>query len=190
MNIFLIALIEALAVIAILLIGRLTLGRHIPVDWRKVGRWLGITAAINYLLSLVILYFAQPALTGPYGGWQWILWPLLLTSIFTLFSVARVVVNRVNVLGQQATLNRRAPGNRPRIIDITPDGGADASDHHRGKVRAGIVALGVVIVLLLIVNPLWAVFTTWFDPNAKALAQIPNVIPQSAQSSLPPTNTD
>src|ERR1051326_4967308 len=70
MSIFLIALIEAVAVIAILLLGRVTLGRHIPIEWPKIGRWLGITFAINYLLSLLILYFAQPALTGPYGGWQ------------------------------------------------------------------------------------------------------------------------
>lgn len=190
MSIFLIALIEAAAVIAILLIGRLTLGRHIPVEWPRIARWLGITFVVNYLLSLLILYFAQPALTGPYGGWQWVLWPLLLTSIFNLFSVLRVMVNRANALGQQPAFARHTTGNRTRIIDITPDGSANTSDHNRGKVRAGMVGLGVVIFMLLIVNPVWAISTTWFDGNAKALAHIPHVIMEPAKSSLPPTNTD
>lgn len=190
MSIFLIALIEAAAVIAILLIGRLTLGRHIPAEWPRIARWLGITFVVNYLLSLLILYFAQPALTGPYGGWQWVLWPLLLTSIFNLFSVMRVMVNRANALGQGPTFARHTAGNRTRIIDITPDGSANASDHNRGKVRAGMVGLGVVIFMLLIVNPVWAISTTWFDGNAKALAHIPHVIMEKSQSSLPPTNTD
>ena len=100
MNIFLIALIEAIAVVAILVIGRVTLGRHIPFEWSKIARWAGITFAINFLLSLLILYFAQPALTGPYGGWQWILWLLLFTSVFNLFSVTRLLINRANALGQ------------------------------------------------------------------------------------------
>jgi hypothetical protein len=190
MNIFLIALIEAGVVIAILLIGRFTLGRHIPVEWPKIARWLGITFVVNYLLSLLILYFAQPALTGPYGGWQWVLWPLFLTSLFNIFSVLRVMVNRANALGQRPTFARQTTGNRPRIIDVTPDGSADASDHNRGKVRAGIVGMGVVILMLLIVNPIWAISTTWFDGNAKALAHIPDVTMEPASSSLPPTNTD
>ncbi len=190
MNIFLIALIEAVAVIAILLIGRFALGRHIPVDWPKIARWLGVTFAVNYLLGLLILYFAQPALTGPYQGWQWALWPLFLTSIFNVFSVLRVMMNRANALGHGSTLGRRTAGSRPRIIDVTPDGSGDASGHNRGKVRAGIAGLGVVILMLLIVNPIWAVSTTWFDGNAKALAHIPNITAESTQSSLPPTNTD
>jgi hypothetical protein len=189
MNIFLIALIEAIAVIAILLLGRVTLGRHIPIEWPKIARWLGITFAINYLLSLLILYFAQPALTGPYGGWQWILWLLLLTSVFNLFSITRVLINRASALGQQPLASRRT-GGRPRIIDITPDETTNTSDHNRGKVRAGIVGLGVVILMLLIVNPIWAISTTWFDGNAKALAHIPDVKMQASTSSLPPTNTD
>ncbi|HEY7350439.1 MAG TPA: hypothetical protein VH599_19155 [Ktedonobacterales bacterium] len=190
MNIFLIALIEAAAVVAIMLIGRFTLGRHIPAEWPRIARWAGVTFVVNYLLSLLILYFAQPALTGPYGGWQWVLWPLFLTSVFHLFSVLRVMVNRANELGQHATLARGTRGSRTRIIDITPDGSANASDYNRGKVRAGIGGIGVVILMLLIVNPIWTVSTTWLDGNAKALAHIPKVIAEPSTSSLPPTNTD
>ncbi len=190
MNIFLIALIEAAAVIAILLIGRFTLGRRIPVEWPRLARWLGVTFVVNYLLGLLILYLAQPALDGPYQGWQWALWPLLLTSLFNIFSAWRILVDRANAWGQQPTFSRRAPGNRARIIDITPEASATPSDHNRGKVRAGIVGLGVVIVMLLIVNSIWSISTTWFDPNAKALAHIPHVIMEPASSTLPPTNTD
>ncbi|HLV97728.1 MAG TPA: hypothetical protein VKT82_03530 [Ktedonobacterales bacterium] len=190
MNIFLIALIEAAAVIAILLIGRFTLGRRIPVEWPRLARWAAITFVVNYLLSLFILYTAQPALTGPYGGWQWALWPLFLTSVFNLFSVGRILINRANALGQQPAFSRRTPGNRTRIIDINPDGSANATDHTRGKVRAGIVGMGVVVLLLLIVNPIWTVATTWFDGNAKALAHIPMVTIESSKQSLPSTNTD
>jgi hypothetical protein len=37
MNIFLLALIGALLVVAILLIGRFTLGRRIPIEWAKIA---------------------------------------------------------------------------------------------------------------------------------------------------------
>jgi hypothetical protein len=190
MSIFLIALIEAAAVIAILLIGRFTLGRRIPAEWSKIARWAGITFAANYLLGLFILYLAQPALTGPYGGWQWALWPLFLTCIVQLFSSLRVMMNRINSLGQGPVSIRRAAGNRAHIIDVTPTPDASPTDHHRGKVRAGVAGMGVLIFMLLIVNPAWAISTTWFDGNAKALAHIPNVTIEPASSSLPPTNTD
>jgi hypothetical protein len=189
MSIFLIALIEAVVVIAILLGGRFLLGRRIPLEWPKIARWLGITFVVNYLLGLFILYFAEPALTGPYGGWQWALWPLFFTSVFNLFAAIRVFINRLND-GQEAIITRRTAGHRARIIDVTPSNAAGGTDHKRGKVRAGMFGLGVVILMLLIVNPLWAISTTWFDGNAKALAHIPNVIMEPAKSSLPPTNTD
>ena len=188
MNIFLIALIGALLVVAIMVIGRFTLGRHIPVEWPKLARWAGTMFVLNYLFALLILYFAQPALTGPYGGWQWALWLLFVTTIISLLSVFRIAVNRMNTAGQQPITIRRNAANRPHVVD---SGSAiDATDHNRGKVRAGIVGVGVLILMLLIVNPVWAISTTWFDGNAKALAHIANVVAQSTEASLPPTNTD
>jgi hypothetical protein len=188
MNIFLIALIGALLVVAIMLVGRFTLGRHIPVEWPKIARWAGIMFVLNYLFALLILYFAQPALTGPYGGWQWALWLLFVTTIISLSSIFRVAVHRMNTAGQQPITIRRNAMSRPRVVDAGSS--ADAADHNRGKVRAGIIGVGVLILMLLIVNPVWAISTTWFDGNAKALAHIPNVVAQSSGSSLPPTNTD
>jgi hypothetical protein len=188
MNIFLIALIGALVVVAIMLIGRFTLGQHIPVEWPKIARWAGLTFVLNYLFALLILYFAQPALTGPYGGWQWALWLLFVTALISLSSIFRVAVHRVNTAGQQPITIRRNVMGRPRVVDAGSP--ADAADHNRGKVRAGIVGVGVLILMLLIVNPVWAISTTWFDGNAKALAHIPNVEAQTSDASLPPTNTD
>lgn len=188
MNIFLIALIGALLIVAIMLIGRFTLGRHIPVEWPKIARWAGTMFVLNYLFALLILYFAQPALTGPYGGWQWALWLLLVTTVISLFSIFRIAVNRMNTAGQQPITIRRNAATQPHVVD---SGSAiDATDHNRGKVRAGIVGVGVLILMLLIVNPVWAISTTWFDGNAKALAHIANVVAQSTSASLPPTNTD
>ncbi len=187
MNIFLIALIGALLVVAIMLIGRFTLGRHIPVEWPKIARWAGLMFVLNYLFALLILYFAQPALTGPYGGWQWALWLLFVTTLISLSSIFRVAAHRINTAGQQPITIRRNAANRPHVVDA---GATDAADHNRGKVRAGIVGVGVLILMLLIVNPIWAISTTWFDGNAKALAHIPNVEAQSSGASLPPTNTD
>src|SRR5262249_51856977 len=40
---------------------------------------------VNFLLDLAILYLAMPALTGPYWGGQWLLWPLLITGVLALF---------------------------------------------------------------------------------------------------------
>lgn len=188
MNIFLIALIGALLVVVIMLIGRFTLGRHISVEWSKIARWAGIMFALNYLFALLILYFAQPALTGPYGGWQWALWLLMVTTVISLFSVFRIAVNRVNTAGQQPITIRRNAATRPHVVDA--GSAIDATDHNRGKVRAGIIGVGVLILMLLIVNPVWAISTTWFDGNAKALAHIANVVAQSTEASLPPTNTD
>src|SRR5579871_3567893 len=180
MNIFLIALIGALVVVAIMLIGRFTLGRHIPVEWPKIARWAGLTFVLNYLFALLILYFAQPALTGPYGGWQWALWLLFVTALISLSSIFRVAVHRVNTAGQQPITIRRNVMGRPRVVDAGSP--ADAADHNRGKVRAGIVGVGVLILMLLIVNPVWAISTTWFDGNAKALAHIPNVEAQTSDA--------
>jgi len=188
MNIFLIALLGALLVVAIMLIGRFTLGRSIPTDWPKAARWAALTFALNYLLSFLILYFAQPALTGPYGGWQWVLWPLLLTTLVSLSSIFRIAVSRMNAGASITPTLRQAASARNRIVDIGSD--AESTDHSRGKVRAGIVGVGVLILMLLFVNPIWTISTTWFDPNVKALAHIPNVIMEPNSASLPPTNPD
>jgi hypothetical protein len=191
MNIFLIALLEAVLVVAIMLLGRFTLARKIPYTWPRLARWSIFLLIFNFLIGLAILYFAQPALTGPYGGWQWVLWPLTLTSLVSLFSALRVAANQINSgTTLSAMARRRTTGNGNRVVDANPPASDERADHTRGKVRAGIVGVGVIIFMVLIVNPIWAISTTWFDGNAKALAHIPNVIMESPAAHLPPTDTN
>src|SRR6266705_675672 len=54
---------------------------------------IGTIFVINYLICLAILYSSEPAFTGPFGGWQWLLWPLVISSIANLFAFARPALN-------------------------------------------------------------------------------------------------
>jgi hypothetical protein len=89
MIILLLALIGALIVMAILSIGRLAFGRRELFIARSFARWFIGYFIFNYLFCLFILYVSEPALTGPFGGWQWILFPLVVSSIANLFVFVR-----------------------------------------------------------------------------------------------------
>src|SRR5439155_27229926 len=93
MIIFLLALIGTVVVMAILTIGRLGFGRREAFNSRRFINWFAWFFVINYLICLAILYFSEPALTGPFGGWQWLLWPLVISSIANLFAFARPALN-------------------------------------------------------------------------------------------------
>jgi hypothetical protein len=178
MVIFLLALIGTLAVMAILTIGRLAFGRREPFKRRTFARWFLGYFIFNYLLCLLILYFSGPALTGPFGGWQWVLWPLTISCLANLFAFARPAAN---VLGAAAAVSqgRSAPG-----VDIQMP-----NRFSRGAVAAAIFGLIVTVVLGIVATILITIFTTWFDPNAKALANIPNV-KVMASPTLPPTDAN
>jgi hypothetical protein len=181
MIILLLALIGAVAVMAILSIGRLGFGRREPFDAKRFFRWFGWYFAFNYLFCLTILYFGQPALTGPFGGWQWLLWPLALSSIGNLFAFARpamVVLEEASAISQG-----RYRGSSGNISSHMP------TKYSRGVVAAGIFGLIVVGVIGILASILITIFTTWFDVNAKALAAIPNVKIMSSPQ-LPPTDSN
>jgi hypothetical protein len=93
MVIFLLALIGTVIVMAILTIGRLGFGRREAFNRRKFFNWFAAFFVVNYLLCLFILYFSEPALTGPFWGWQWLLWPLVISSVANLFAFARPALN-------------------------------------------------------------------------------------------------
>ena len=86
MVIFLLALIGTVIVMAILTIGRLGFGRREKFNRRKFIPWFGWFFLLNYIICLGILYFSEPALTGPFGGWQWLLWPLVTVISFVTTS--------------------------------------------------------------------------------------------------------
>src|SRR5579885_364800 len=177
MIIVLLALIGAIIVMAILTIGRLGFGRREKFVAQKFFRWFAWYFVFNFILCLAILYFAEPALTGPFGGWQWLLWPLAISSIANLFAFARPALQALEEAS--AASQGRSRGNRPDL--------SVSSQASRGAIAAGIFGLIFVGVIAIVISGLIVVFTTWFDSNAKALAAIPNITMEKSPT-LPPTD--
>ena len=178
MIVLLLALIGALIVMAILTIGRLAFGRREPFVARKFVRWFIGYFIFNYLFCLAFVYFSEPALTGPFGGWQWVLWPLALSSIGNLFAFARPALSTLEDLSaasQGRASARKTPTQIPGNVS-------------RGAVAAGIFGLVIVAGIAIVVGGLIVIFTTWFDSNAKALAAIPNVTIEKSSTPLVPTD--
>lgn len=176
MIIVLLALIGAIIIVAILTIGRLVFGRREVFNARKFGRWFLGYFIFNFILSLGIIYVSEPAFTGPFGGWQWILGPLVLSSIANLFAYARpamTVLNDISAAGQ----GRSSSSSTIHM----------PTNASRGAVAAGIFGLVFAAVIGIVVSGLIVVFTTWFDSNAKALAAIPQVTMEKT-ATLPPTD--
>src|SRR5437588_5098120 len=178
MIIFLLALIGTVVVMAILTIGRLGFGRREAFNSRRFINWFAWFFVINYLICLAILYFSEPALTGPFGGWQWLLWPLVISSIANLFAFARPALNVIEDASAISQGRPRSTRNGPVQMPTTAS---------RGAIAAGIFGLVVAGVIGIVISGLIVVFTTWFDSNAKALAAIPNVKIESSPK-LPPTD--
>ncbi|GCE03992.1 hypothetical protein [Dictyobacter aurantiacus] len=174
MIILLLALIGTLIVMALLTIGRLGFGRKEPFEARSFVRWFTGFTIFNYVFCLLILYFSEPAFTGPFWGWQWVLWPLLISSIINLFAIAG---------GARGALEMSLSASQGQVY--TPK--VDAAKVSRRSIAAGIFGLIVVAVFGIAATLLINIFTTWFDGNAKALAAIPHVTMQSAPN-LPPTD--
>jgi len=178
MIILLLALIGALIVMAILSIGRLAFGRREPFVARKFVRWFVGYFIFNYLLCLAILYISEPAFTGPFGGWQWLLWPLVISSIGNLFSFARPMLG---VMEEMSAVSQGQRSSRSSIMALPKDAS-------RGKIAAGIFGLVVAAAIGIVVAGLIVVFTTWFDSNAKALAAIPKTTIEKPSTPLIPTD--
>jgi hypothetical protein len=178
MIILLLALIGTAIVMAILTIGRLGFGRSEPFDRKKFVRWFIRYFIFNYVVSLFIIYVSEPALTGPFGGWQWVLWPLVLSSLLNLLAFIRPM------MGALEDVSAISQGRRSATRSNSTRVPASAS---RGAIAAGIFGLVVAAGIGLIVSGLIVVFTTWFDSNAKALAAIPHVT-MAQSATLPPTD--
>ncbi len=178
MIILLLALIGALIVMAILSIGRLAFGRREPFIARKFIRWFGGYFVFNYVFCLLILYVSEPALTGPFGGWQWILFPLIVSSIGNLFAFVRPMLGTLEdaaAASQGRSSTRRNPISLP-------------TNASRGAIAAGIFGLVVAAAIGIVIAGLIVVFTTWFDSNAKVLQAIPNVTVERPTTPLIPTD--
>ena len=179
MIIFLYALIGTVAVMALLCVGRLWFGRREQFNTRRFLRWFIWYFVANYVISFLILYFGAPALTGPFGGWQWVLWPLLISSFANLFAFLRPAMSLLEEAS--AVSQGRARGKNASTAAQLP------TNASRGAIAAGIFGLIFFGVIMIVVCGLIIVFTTWFDSNAKALAAIPHITIKTSDS-LPPTD--
>jgi hypothetical protein len=175
MVVFLLALIGSLIVMGILTLGRLGFGRREVFNSRKFVRWFVGFFVFNYVFCLLILYFSMPALTGPFWGWQWILWPLFISSIANLFAFSGQAFSAMEA---GLTGGMRGSTSMPRNIPVNAS---------RRSIAAGVLGLIVVGVVGVAASILISIFTTWFDVNAKALSAIPNVRVE-ASPNLPPTD--
>jgi hypothetical protein len=178
MIIFLYALIGTVVVMALLCVGRLWFGRREQFNARRFVRWFIWYFVINYVISFLILYFGTPALTGPFGGWQWVMWPLLISSFANLFAFLRPAMSLLEEASAVSQGRSRGKNATPAQLP------ANAS---RGAIASGIFGLIFFGVIMIVVCGLIIVFTTWFDSNAKALAAIPRVTIDSSNK-LPPTD--
>ena len=178
MIILLLALIGAIIIMAILTIGRLGFGRREAFVPRKFTRWFVGYFVFNFILCLVIIYLSEPALTGPFGGWQWILWPLAISSIANLFSFARPMLGTLEDISAASQGRRSTQGSSISLP-------ANAS---RGAIAAGIFGLIFAAAIGIVVAGLIVIFTTWFDSNAKVLAAIPKITVERPTTPLIPTD--
>ena len=172
------ALLGAVIVTAIMLAARLVLSRQRADFRRTVLPWIALLFAINFVADFLIFYFGMPALTGPYGGWQWLIYPLVLSGAVSIFLSGAAAGERLANVVMQGPLRRRV---------VTPNPPSWRMVMAEGSGAAGVIALVVAIFFAFIVNSVIVISTTWFDPNTKALAAIPNV-QFSTASTLPPTN--
>lgn len=195
------AALGATVVVAIMVALSYLASRGKPPTTGALARWVGRLWIINFLLDIAILYFAMPALTGPYWGWQWLLLPLLITGILALFggSVLQVrsalesfteQVNSGTFNGATFSIGgvgrSRGGSRRSGMVDSrTP-----TQPTPRTSGSAGVLAIVLVFVVAIVLNGLIVAGTTWFDPNAKALAAIPQIVNKPASAQLPPTDVN
>lgn len=185
------ALIGAVVVAAVLGLTRIALtqaqGHRLAMD--ETARWVGGLLAGNFVLDVLILYFVMPALTGPYNGWQWLLWPLFLTGMWVVFTSGwagtRIFADLLAQNIGAGDLRGGMRGRRGRVVDA---GGRATAGLGRGP--AGLFAIGLVFVTAIVVNGIVVVSTTWFDGNAKALANLSHVTKEGPSATLPPTDVN
>ncbi|HEX6542540.1 MAG TPA: hypothetical protein VF040_12350, partial [Ktedonobacterales bacterium] len=194
MIIFWLAILGASIVTAVMVALALLFGRRLKASPRELAFWALRLWIFNVILNLAILYLAEPALAGPYWGGQWLIWPLLLTGVFALFGggVGRVreaidtFTERIN----SGTFSTRPQRGQRRSSFHVVDQQPPAARGVPASVQAGWAAIVLALVVVLVVNGLITISTTWFDGNTKALAAIPRIVKEPVSTPLPPTDVN
>ncbi|MGO8946587.1 MAG: hypothetical protein ACLQUY_02765 [Ktedonobacterales bacterium] len=173
-------------------------------DPKVVAIWAIKLWIINLGLELAILYFAEPALTGPYWGGQWLFMPLLLTGALAFFggSLTQVRlaldsfterINSGNLGIGDSKASHRSTVHKVSGINAAEargrPGGLLAPAPRTGSVGGALAAI-LVVILALPGNGLVTVATTWFNPNTQELASIPHIISEPSSVPLPPTDVN
>lgn len=189
------ALLGASIVTGILVALAYLTARGTPLHFAMLARWAARLWLFNFVLDGAILYVVNPALTGPYWGGQWLLWPLLFTGILAL-SGGSLLAMRSALMAFTARFNQgqalrigsllAGDSDSSRVVDSKRKRGTSP----RTGAVAGALALALVVVVAIIVNGLIAVSTTWFDPNVKALAAMAHITVEPASARLPPTDVN
>jgi hypothetical protein len=188
------AVLGASIVTAIMVGLALLFGRQAKAGSRELALWALRLWIFNLILDLIILYLAEPAITGPYWGGQWLIWPLLLTGGFALFgggvdrvrSAVEDFTHRINTGEFPIRTQRTQRRSSFRVVDQN----APAAQGVPASPTAGTAAIALALIVALLVNGLITISTTWFDGNAKALASIPQIIEEPSSTPLPPTNVN
>jgi hypothetical protein len=191
MIIFWLAALGATIVVAIMVGLVYLFSRKQRPNPRDLLIWAGTLWVFNLVLGLLILYYVVPPMTGPYWGWQWLIWPLILSGVFALFgggfrqirATVDSLTERINAEGPL----RRGGKNTRDWVDERPSKSVPTSRIQVGA-QVGISAIVLGLICATIVNGLIVVSTTWFDGNAKALASIPVIKAAPADTQLPPTD--
>ncbi|HEV2238084.1 MAG TPA: hypothetical protein VGR57_15595 [Ktedonobacterales bacterium] len=178
------ALIGALIVAGVFTVVRYTLTRaqRQTEPFADILPWSLSILVANFVLALLILYFGMPALTGPYNGWEWLAWPMLITAVVVIFSSNTGGLMLASILEPGRVADRFAPRPGARRPGLPASRGS--------VVASGVFVVGLVLLTSIVINGIIVVATTWFDPNAKALAAIARVEAQSPSAPLPPTDVN
>lgn len=196
------AALGATVVVALMVALAYVCARKVRPEPRDVAPWALRLWVLNFLLDLVILYSTAPALTGPYWGMQWLLWPLLLTGVFALFGGSFGQIRAgLDALSEGmngdmgARLGRMARGNAHGLYGARSRFGTVDSVRRRvaapiSSGLAGGVAVALVFVVALLFNGVISAATTWGDGNAKALAHLPQITTEPLTQGLPPTDVN
>ncbi len=187
MSIFVLALIGAVVVTAIMVAARLAFGqRSKPAVTQALISWAALLFVGNLLADLLILYWVMPAITGPYGGWQWLLWPLFFSGAASIGLSGVAAGHRFVDTLSRSRLASQLRGRRV-VPDAPPSWRTIVAE---GSGSAGFAAIILCVIVGLVFNSIIAIATTWFDPNAHALANIPHITILGSGAQLPPTDVN